>query len=370
MMSKLANRTIVAAAAAVLALASAACASPGASAGASQRLPASAAVVDAGATSAAMKDLLDYLEQRRSTGFIVIEDGKVLVDQTWPAPQNDRAFANFLYGRTDDGALLEDVASQQKSFIAILIAIAVDKGLIDVDLPASAYLGQGWSRATPEQEGAIRVIHLLTMSSGLDEAFAYAAPPGTVFLYNTPVYAVTKRVLTAASGQSLEAITQAWLTGPVGMADTSWRRRPAALASVGNDTALVTTPHDVAQLGLMLLHGGRAEDGQQVVSADQLAAMFERSPANPAYGRLWWLNGSDYTVRAVAGRSEGQLIPSAPRDVVGAFGAFDRRLYVAPSRNLVVVRTGAAANDKGFDQQLWLRLMRVLDAPPASGAAR
>jgi hypothetical protein len=39
------------------------------------------------------------------------------------------------------------------------------------------------------------------------------------------------------------------------------------------------------------------------------------------------------------------LIPAAPADLVGALGAFERRLYVVPSRKLVVVRTGAAAND-------------------------
>jgi hypothetical protein len=31
-----------------------------------------------------------------------------------------------------------------------------------------------------------------------------------------------------------------------------------------------------------------------------------------------------------------------------------------PSRKLVVVRMGQAAPDKGFDQQLWLRLSKAL----------
>ena len=89
--------------------------------------------------------------------------------------------------------------------------------------PVSAYIGAGWSKAAPDQEARIRLIDVLTMSSGLTEGFAYAAPPGTVFLYNTPVYAVTKRVLAAAAKQPLEALTHDWLTGPAGMADTAWR---------------------------------------------------------------------------------------------------------------------------------------------------
>ena len=307
-----------------------------------------------------MRDLLTYVRNHGSTGFIVIEDGKVLIDQTWAAPADDRVFANFTYGKASNGDLLEDVASQQKSFVAVLAAIAIDKGLLDIEAPVSRYLGDGWSKATPEQEAHIRVIDILTMSSGLDERFGYSAPSGSTFFYNTPVYAVTKTIVAAAAGQSLETVTHDWLTAPTGMADTAWRPRPAALASVGNATGLVTTPHDVARFGLMVLHGGVGENGVRVVSQAQLDALFMRSTANPAYGRLWWLNGGAYSMRAVAGRRDGPLIAAAPADLVGALGAFDRRLFVVPSRQLVVVRTGAATNDTEFDQQLWTRLMKVI----------
>lgn len=352
-MKSIASFRVVAAAMVLAAGASCAVAEPAPS-------PAPAAVSEA-ATSPDMTDLLNYVRRQNSTGFIVIEDGKVLVDKAWPAPAEDRLFANFVYGRTSDGALLEDVASQQKSFVAILVAVAVDKGLIDVNAPVSTYLGTGWSKASPEQEAAIRVIDVLTMSSGLNEQFGYAAPAGTVFFYNTPVYAISKRIVVAAAKQPLETITRDWLTAPVGMKDTAWRERPAALASVGNNTGLVTTPRDVARFGLMVLNGGVAQDGTRVVSRAQLDALFTRSATNPAYGRLWWLNGGAYVERPQAARKEGSLIPAAPADLVAALGAFDRRLYVVPSRKLVVVRTGAAASDRDFDQQVWTKLMKALD---------
>lgn len=310
--------------------------------------------------AAAMTNLLDYLRNRNSTGFLIVQDGKVLVEKHWPAPKNDRQFSMFVYGKNPQGALLEDVASQQKSFVSVLVAIAIDKELIEIEKPVSAYIGVGWSKATSEQEAKIRVIDVLTMSSGLDDKFSYEAPAGTVFYYNTPVYAVTKRIVAAAANQSLDTITHDWLTAPAGMNETAWRKRPAALASVGNDTGLVTTPRDTALFGLMVLHGGISNDGKRVVSEANLKAMFTPSATNPAYGRLWWLNSGAYTVRALAGRKEGPLIAAAPTDTVAALGAFDRRLYVVPSRKLVVVRTGAAAGDKDFDQQLWLRLIKVI----------
>ena len=122
--------------------------------------------------------------------------------------------------------------------------------------PVSAYLGPGWSKASPEQEAKIRIVDVLTMSSGLNTDFTYAAAPGTTFLYNTPVYAVTKRVVAAAAHEPLETLTHDWLTGPAGMAETSWRKRPAAMADIGNPTGLVTSPRDVAKFGRIVLDRG------------------------------------------------------------------------------------------------------------------
>lgn len=325
-------------------------------------LAASAASVPASAASGAAASLqpaLDYAQGQKTTGFLVVRDRLVLAERNWPAPPAPQ-FKAMLYGHDVRGALLEDVASQQKSFVSVLVAIAVDKGLVDLTRTVSAYIGPGWSKASPEQESAIRLIDVLTMSSGLTPRFAYAAPPGATFLYNTPVYAVTKRVLAAAARRPLEALTHDWLTAPLSMADTAWRQRPASMAEVGNPTGLVTTPRDVARFGQLILDGGRSAEGRRVVSEAGLKAMFARSPTNPAYGRLWWLNGSAYTIRPPARRTDGPLIPAAPADLVAALGALDRKLYVVPSRRLIVVRMGEAAPDADFDQQLWLRLAPAL----------
>jgi CubicO group peptidase (beta-lactamase class C family) len=314
----------------------------------------------AAAQSAAWQAVLDYVQGQKTTGFLIVQNRKTLMEKNWPAPAGDVQFKNFTYETTPGGALLEDVASQQKSFVSMLVAVAIDKGLLDVAKPVSDYIGSGWSKAAADQEAKIRVIDVLTMSSGLTEGFAYAAAPGTVFLYNTPVYAITKKVVAAAAKQPLETLTRDWLTAPAGMRDTSWRKRPAAFADVGNPTGLVTSPRDTATFGQIVLDGGKAADGKRIVSETQLKAMFARSATNPAYGHLWWLNGSTFTIKPLARRVDGPLIPAAPVDLVAALGALDRKLYVVPSRKLVVVRMGQAAPDKDFDQQLWLRLMTAL----------
>jgi CubicO group peptidase (beta-lactamase class C family) len=315
----------------------------------------------AAAQAGEMQAVLDYVQGQKTTGFLIVRDRQTLVEKNWPLPADAAKFRDdFTYGQAPDGALLEDVASQQKSFVSVLVAVAIDKGLLDVGKPVSAYLGAGWSKATPEQEAKIRVLDVLTMSSGLTEQFAYAAPPGTIFLYNTPVYAVTKTILAAAAKLPLATLTHDWLTAPAGMSNTAWRKRPAALADVGNPTGLVTTPRDTARFGQVVLDAGRAQDGKRIVSEASFKAMFARSATNPAYGRFWWLNGSATTVRPLANRKDGPLIPAAPADLVAALGAMDRKLYVVPSQKLVVVRMGQATPDRDFDQQLWLRLSKAL----------
>jgi hypothetical protein len=62
----------------------------------------------------------------------------------------------------------------------------------------------------------------------------------------------------------------------------------------------------------------------------------------------------------LSGRSETSLIPAAPDDLLAALGALDRRIYIVPSRKLIVVRTGQAAPDRALDQQVWLRMMRAM----------
>jgi len=242
----------------------------------------------------------------------------------------------------------------------VLAAIAEDKGLLDVERPVSDILGAGWSKVETDDEAKIRVLDVLTMSSGLGVDFGYAAPPGGVFLYNTPVYAVTQQVVSALAGAPLEDVTRDWLTRPAGLSDTAWRLRPSGFGDVGNPKGLVSSPRDIARLGQLVLEGGRAATGERVVSEAGLKALFTRSPANPAYGRLWWLNGGAYALRPLDRRVEGPLIPSAPDDLVAGLGALDRKLYVSPSRRLVVVRLGLAAPDADFDEALWRRLVAAL----------
>lgn len=314
--------------------------------------------------AAALAETVAYVQSQKTTGFLIIQDGKTIAEHNWPLPDDEASQtfrANFVHGVSADGALREDVASQQKSLIAFLIGVGVDKGLIDVEKSVTSYIGAGWSKASREQEAAITVRHLLEMSSGLKENLAFDAPAGTKFFYNTPAYAKLKPVLERAAGQELRLVSQLWFTKVADMHDTGWELRPAVFGDVGNPTGLVTTPRDLAIMGQIVLDRGKKPNGTRIISEAQLDATFTPSATNPAYGRLWWLNSSEFSmnVGAASPRREGRFIPAAPADMLSALGAQDRKLFVVPSMKLIVVRTGQAAPDREFNNTLWQKLMKA-----------
>lgn len=355
-------RSIIAAA-----LLAAACSSQPVASQVSSNLPPDALRVlpaAAGWNTAALDEVMAYVGSQKTTGFLIIDNDRIVAERNWPLAADATTFRDsFVHGTASDGSLLEDVASQQKSFIALLVGIAADKKLLDVSKPVNAYLGAGWSKASPQQEAAITVLNLIEMNSGLKENLTFEAPAGAQFFYNTPAYAKLKPVLEKASGQTLDQITLDWLAKPAGMKDTSWRKRPGSFADSGNPTGLVTTPRDIARMGQIVLDRGVAADGKRVISVAQLNLILARSKTNPAYGRLWWLNGSDTTMNPGPNpqKRDGQFIPAAPRDLVAAMGAQDRKLYVVPSRKLIVVRTGQAAA-RDFNDQLWTKLTKAMPA--------
>jgi CubicO group peptidase (beta-lactamase class C family) len=322
----------------------------------------------AGWDAEALDAAIAYAGEQRSTGVVVLHRGRVLAERYWevapdPKDPNDRVH-RMTTGRTADGHAIEDVASIQKSVMSVLAGVARGKGLLDFEAPVSKYLGAGWSKASPELEAAITVRHVLGMTSGLKMDGSYEAPPGTRWLYNTPIYARTVQIVEKASGLTVDEYTRRWLTDPLGMSDSRWTPRPwvdepgaiAAGSAEGNTIGFSTSARDLARFGLMILAGGRWKGEDVFGDPRYLAEAFSSSQQhNPSYGLLWWLNGK--AKRPQGGRIvDGPLIPSAPPDLVAAQGALGRKVYVVPSLDLVVTRLGDEPA-KNFNDELWRRLM-------------
>lgn len=286
----------------------------------------------------ALNEALDVAGARRSSSMVVLYRGKILAEKNWLNPVTP-----------------EDVASVQKNITSVLIGIAQEKKLLRLDDAVAKHLGQGWSKAG-EKEMAITIRHLATMTSGLSDALEVEAAPGTKWRYNNIAYHKLTRLLEKASGKSINELSKEWLFEPLGMSDSTWVERVAMPGLLG----LMTTARDMARFGLMVQADGKW-NGKPIVSAAYLReALTTSQPLNKSYGYLWWMNGRP-TVRA-NGKQANQLIASAPKDLVAALGALGRKIYVVPSLELVVTRTGANSDADGeppFDEVLWKALIKA-----------
>ncbi len=109
---------------------------------------------------------------------------------------------------------------------------------------------------------------------------------------------------------------------------------------VGSSYAWATT-RDWAKFGLLYLHKGNW-NGEQLFDTswtDYVAAPTATSDGQ--YGGHFWLNAGGY-------------YPDAPRDIFSANGFQGQRIFIIPSKELVIVRMGLIGSD-GFDFNEFLK---------------
>lgn len=304
---------------------------------------------EAGWDAARLEEALDFAGGLNSTAVVVLHRGRILAERYWRGWDRHRAAA---------------IASCQKSITAILTGIAQHQGALRITDRVTDHLGRGWTRATPAQEEAITLRHLLTMTSGLDDRLAFEAAPGGRWYYNTPAYYRVKAVIEKATGASLAGYTRRVLWDRIGMQDSSW---VGELLDAPPGQQHRASVRDMARFGLLVLARGRW-DGDMIVEDGAYLddALSTSQDLNPAYGYLWWLNGkASYVLPGRNRRGDGALIDAAPADLVAALGAGDKKIYVVPSLQLVVARHGDAAGEtinleatrSSFDNEWWARLM-------------
>ena len=236
---------------------------------------------------------LEVAGELSSSGMVILYQGRIMTERYWALDVTSEPYGNTLRGTNAAGRTVEDVASGQKSVVAVLAGIAQHRGLLELDDPVSQYLGRGWSKASATQESAITIRHLLTMTSGLTADLVFEADAGSTWFYNTRAYGRLKRIIAAVAGQDLNDLTRAWVTDRIGMKDTSWMPR-----RTGTNVGFASTARDLARLGLLILADGQWKDETIIEDHAYLdAALRPSQDLNPAYGYLWWLNGRAFWLR-------------------------------------------------------------------------
>lgn len=277
-------------------------------------------------------------------GLVVLKDRKLVVEE----------YFNTYWRET-----IHDIRSAGKSVTALLLGIALDKGLIKSEQ-------QSLSEFFPQVKGLkahIQIKHLLMMSSGLaaDDAdpnspgnsskwltepdwvgFALSLPtafkPGEKFVYNDVCPMLTGAIIEQVSGRKLADFAKDYLFTPLGIREFYWYTGVSRRTGPMGNLYLSTL--DLAKLGQLVLNKG-SWHGQQLISSGWISRMgqkqFELTDGYAqGYGYYW------YRSSVSIGRTT--------YDYLFASGNGGNLLFVVPQAQLVVSLTSSAYG-QGYGHQ-------------------
>jgi len=207
------------------------------------------------------------------------------------------------------------------------------------------------------------------MTSGMDDTrgdcktpdcLTYVADAGTRWSYHNAPYTLIQDVISNATATNFENYFSQKLKDRIGMTGT-W------LSTNGINNVYWSTARSMARFGLLNLNNG-VWNGTPIMENDAFleAAKDTSQEYNKSYGYLWWLNGKE---SAMLPQSQIvfniPLVSNAPEDMYAGLGKDDQKLYIVPSKNMVIVRMGEetgepTAGPSSFDNDLWEAINEII----------
>jgi CubicO group peptidase (beta-lactamase class C family) len=271
------------------------------------------------------------------------------------------------------------IYSGNKNFVAVTVLIAAQNGLLSLGEPASLTLTE-WRH---DRRRTITIRQLLNQTSGLDpsagmigdarDQMAAAvrarlrAAPGAEFHYGPANYQALGEILRRKlrlSGTSVEDYMHRVIFDPLDIDIAAWAHDDAGNPLMHAGIQLTT--ENWLKFGRFLLHHGSV-NGRALLTPRSFAQLFQGTSANPAYGLSVWLNRPEdggQPMRDLQPAMDGeQLFAGGARGLYAAEGTDKQRLYVVPSRDLIIVRfaDGGPFSDQDF-------LSRLLTGKPKPDA--
>lgn len=257
-----------------------------------------------GMRSSAVADVIDYGAANGMDSLLITRHGSVVADVY---------YAPFTAGSR------HAVNSTTKAVVGTLTGMAIQDGLLaSRDMAVVDLLADRIPAGPDANKKAITLGHLLDMTSGIDwkerldgslpesliamnrsrdwQRFVLdrpmAAPPGTVFNYDSGNTQLLSSILARTTGGSTLAYAQRRLFGPLGIADVRWAQDPSGVEIGGY--GLFLHPRDMAKIGYLYLRKGQW-DGRQLLPAAWVDQVFHATTNmgfgdRPAfrYSNGWW----------------------------------------------------------------------------------
>jgi CubicO group peptidase (beta-lactamase class C family) len=288
-------------------------------------------------------------------GLVVLKNNKVVVEE---------------YFNTFWRESIEDIRSAGKGITALLLGIAIDKGLVkNTEQNVYDYFPAPKFIPPPHDEHrTIKIKHLLAMSSGLhtddDDSsapgntdkwltrdnwvnIAMGLPiifiPGQKYVYNDVCPMLVGAIVEETSGKKLADFARENLFAPLGIKEYYWYTAPNGRTTPMGNLYLSTV--DFAKIGQLVLSKGTWQ-GKQIVSSAWIReiaqSQFDISKVDPfasGYGYFWF-----------KGKKE---VSNKQYEYLYASGNGGNLLIVVPSQNLVVALTSSAFGQGYGHRRSW-----------------
>ena len=266
------------------------------------------------------------------------------------------------------------IFSGTKSFFGVLAVIAAEERLLSLDERVAETLPE-W-RDDP-RKAQVRIRDLLNFTSGLETGFEEiygrssadkiklavglkaTRDRGQSFVYGPSHLNVFCEVLDRKlerKRMNYEEYLEKKLLRPLGIEVHRWRED--AHGNVVPSAGMYLTAQDWVKFGEMINQGG-VWKGRRLVKSESLQECFRGTEINPAFGLCFWLNAyaGQPGAREIDVEETLEIEPlpedwrgaclseGAPRDLIVSLGSTFQRLYLLPSRNLIVIHHGKPGHE-------------------------
>ncbi len=302
--------------------------------------------------------LSDFLPQNINKAKIDLAVEKAFDDSNFEKPRNTRAvivvYDNNIIAEKYSAGFDENTPilgwSMSKSITNALVGILVKQGKLNINKPVGI---KEWSN-DPRKE--ITLNNLLQMSSGLEWNEAYgdlsdvvkllyksgdfyeyvinkppAVKPDSIWNYSTGTTNIITGIIrnTIGNDSIYFELPEKELFDKIGM-HSAVMEVDASGTFVGSSYVFATA-RDWARFGLLYLNKGIWE-GDSILPESWIE--YSKTPngtSNGRYGAHFWLNKS-------------KKLPGVPEDMYSCNGFQEQRVFIIPSKKLVVVRMGLCDN--------------------------
>ena len=299
---------------------------------------------------------LDAVDQKLGGlhSFMLLRHGQVAAEGWWApyAPQHP----HMLY-------------SLSKSFTSTAAGFAVDQGLLKIDALVTSFFPDDLPAQMDENLRAMRVRHLLTMSTGHDKdatgrttnakdgnwvkaflSLPVEHEPGTHFVYNSAATYMLSAIVQKLTGMTVLEYLRPRLFGPLGIEGETWETCPRGINTGGWGLSVKT--EDIARFGQTYLQRGKWQ-GQQVVPESWVAEATRKQISNGNNPDSDWAQGYGFQFwRCRHGAFRGD----------GAFGQF---CVVMPEQDAVIAITSGLGDMQAVLTAAWDHLLPAMSGGSA-----